>query len=167
MNRRIQDLNPKEILALAIALEQANGRCFQQFAVAFAGHDDQAASKWWELAEEESTHEEWLTGKFQRRFEGPVPSISQLGMEGFLKDLGFDPELPARQNFKADQVYRIALDAENRAARFYQEAESSAGDPSVALLFRQLAVMEKEHSDWLVQKMSGRLVPLENKGGRS
>ena len=154
MSRKISELSPKEVLALAIQIEQANGECLRKFAKAFDGYDPKVAEKFRELAEEEDLHEVWLTEKFKSRFKGPIPPIEALDVE----DMGAAVEWESPPNnvvdiLKADEIYQQALAAEYRARKFYEEAGSVASDKSLVLLFRQLAKMENDHAGWLEKKI--------------
>ena len=156
MIRKIGELSPKEVLALAIHIEQANGRRLRHFADAFSGRDGQVTEKFQELAEEERQHEIWLTEKFKRRFKGPIPSISEFDVKGVVEAVEWDDsEHAIFGSLTPDQVFRLALVAENNARRFYEEAESTAIDKSLRLLFRQLGAMENDHAGWLEKKIQG------------
>jgi erythrin-vacuolar iron transport family protein len=154
MNRKIHDLSTKEVLALAIHVEQENGDRLRNFAKAFDGHDPEVASKFRELAEEEDCHKEWLTQKFKRRFKGPVPSIQGVNVEGLEEIMAWNAaDFEDLNRNQADQIYQAALEMEYRARKFYQAAESIAVDKSLILLFRQLAGMEDDHVGWLEQRI--------------
>lgn len=154
MSRKISELKPEEILALAIHLERANGRHLRLFADAFEGRDPEAAQKFRELAAEENRHEEWLLEKFKRRFTGPVPSVGEFDVEGVMEILQWEAQ---GENFyedlKGSKIFQLALESENRARKFYQDAVPLTNDKSVSLLFRVLAAMEQDHVDWLVKKI--------------
>jgi erythrin-vacuolar iron transport family protein len=155
MTRKISELSPKEVLAIAIRIEQANGKLLRHFAEAFDSYDKKAAERFLELAEEEDLHETWLTEKFRRRFKGPIPPINELDVEGVKEVIKWN-ELKNKPSggLEAGKIYQLALEAENRARIFYQEAGSIAADKSLVLLFRQLAKMENDHAGWLENKIN-------------
>ena len=154
MARKINELTPKEVLALAIHLEQSNANRLRQFARSLDGHDETSARQFQELAEEEDHHEEWLTEKFKRRFTGPIPSIEELEVPELMDAVEWDAsENKILEDLKGKNVFQLALDLENRATKFYQEAETVEADKFLALLFRQLADMEQEHVRWLELKI--------------
>ncbi len=154
MTRKISELSPKEVLALAVRIEQANGKLMRNFAGAFLSYDKNAAEKFLELAEEEDLHEAWLTEKFKRRFKGLIPPINEFDVEGVKEVIEWDePKSLIVDGVEADKVYQLALEAENRARLFYQEAGTVAADKSLMLLFRQLAKMENDHAGWLEEKI--------------
>jgi len=156
MSRKINELTPKEVLALAICVEQANGKRLRLFAEIFQAREPETARKFLELAEEEDRHEQWLTEKFKRRFGGSIPPISEFDVEGVVEAIEWDaPEKQIAEGLKDDLVFQLALDSENRARNFYQDAVGLVEDKSLALLFRMLAAMERDHVGWLEDKIEG------------
>jgi rubrerythrin len=154
MTRKIQELSPKEVLALAIHVEQANGRRLTHFADAFDGYDNEVAAKFRELAEEERQHEVWLTHKFQRRFKGPIPDVREFDVEEVIEAVEWDDsEHQIFDSLNADEVFKLALAAEDQAQAFYKKAATIKGDKSLILLFRQLSEMEKDHAGWLKKRI--------------
>lgn len=154
MSRKINELSAQEVLALAIRIEQANGRRLRLFADDFESHDPEVAKRFRELAQEEDEHEEWLTQKFKRRFKGPVLPIGEFDVEGVVEAIEWeDSGHRLFDGLRAEKVFELAFQSEERASQFYQEAGSVAMDPSLALLFRQLAEMEKKHSSWIEKKI--------------
>jgi len=154
MSRKISELSSKEVLAIAIQIEKENGDCLRKFADAFEGHNKEVAQKFRELAEEEDCHHEWLSQKFKRRFHGEVPAPPTADVEGLKQALAWDEsEFKVFDSLKAEKIFQMALETENRARSFYQEAERTAIDKSLALLFRQLATMEDDHAGWLEERI--------------
>ena len=159
MTRKIADLKPEEILALAIHLERANGRHLRLFADAFEERDPEAAQKFRELAAEENRHEEWLMEKFKRRFTGPVPPISEFDVEGVMEILQWEARGERfYEDLNGPKIFRMALESENRARQFYQEAVGLTEDKSVVILFRMLAAMERDHVEWLEKKIQNAVL---------
>jgi rubrerythrin len=152
MNRKISELSVKEVLALAIQIEQENGDRLRQFAETLNGRDPEAAEKFRELAMEEDCHKEWLVQKFNRRFKSPLPHVDGSEVEGMEDAMVWGGPVKYRA-LEADQVYQTALAAENRAKEFYRKAGLTTLDKSLFLLFRQLATMEDGHVDWLERKI--------------
>lgn len=153
---------------MAISIEQANGRFLRQFADAFEGKDPQVSRRFRELAEEEAVHEEWLTEKFKRRFEGPVPAVPWVNVQGLEDAVEWaHPGIPVSEDLEEEEVFILALAAEKRASEFYRRAGLATMDKSLFLLFRQLVAMEKGHADWLKEQIQGMGAKNEAVGGKS
>jgi len=154
LTRKISELSPKEVLALAIHIESANKIRLQNFANAFSGYDGDVAEKFNELAEEEGLHEAWLRQKFKALFKGAVPKIDQSDIQEVVEAVDWDEsEQQIFDSLKAENVYRMALDAENEARNFYQVAIKTVKNPSLAKLFKELAGMENDHVEWLKKRI--------------
>ncbi|HJT24874.1 MAG TPA: ferritin family protein [bacterium] len=154
MTRKINELSPKEILALAIHIEQANKNRLRNFAHAFSGYDQEVEGKFNELAEEEGFHEAWLQQKFEKMFKGPVPKVTEFDVEEVVEAVEWDDsEHQIFDSLKAENVYRLALDAENGARNFYQVAIKTVKEKSLVKLFKELAGMENDHVEWLKKRI--------------
>ena len=147
MKHSIQDLTPKEVLALAITIEQANQKSLHYFSEMFDGTDDQVSRNFEEMSVEESYHEEILRRKFRKIFKGPIPEISQFDVEETAEIIS--PEESNSITFdklKANQVYPLAYEMEKRAKAFYEGAMQSVKDEELSNLFKELATMEGDHA---------------------
>ena len=155
MTRKIQELSPKEALALAIHVEQANGRRLKNFAHAFDGYDQTVADKFIELAAEEELHEKWLQEKFKKLFEGPLPDVREFDVEEVIEAVEWDDsEHQIFDSLKADDVFKLALEAEDSAKAFYQKAAQVVSkEKELAKLFGELSAMEDDHAGWLKKRI--------------
>lgn len=61
-------------------------------------------------------------------------------------------------------AFRIAIDKEEEASRFYTELADQADDPEMQKLFRQFAIDEAAHSDSL-KELYGSLRDTVSPGG--
>lgn len=154
MSRKINELSPREVLALAIHMECTNGKMLRHFAEYLHDRDELSSHQFMELAQEEDHHEEWLTEKYKRRFTGPIPEITELEVPEIVQAEKWDPsEEKLKKALLNKSVYQMALEIENRAKKFYEEAANLEIDKFLALLFRQLSGMEDEHVKWLEMKI--------------
>jgi rubrerythrin len=154
MSRTLETLSPKEVLALAIHVEQANSRRFRAFAEVFQGYDAEVAMRFEELAAEEDHHEELLVAQFQKSFGGTLPPLEQVDISGVVEAVDLDDgENLIFDTLKPRHVYELALKAELGAQEFYRKAVANAGDPALAALYRQLAEMETGHASFLEEKL--------------
>ncbi len=154
MSRRIENLSAKEVLALAIHVERANTRRFRAFADVFAQYDEAAAARFEELAQEEAHHESLLKERYGSRFDGPIPIIDEMEVEGVVESVDMeDPECLIFASLEPDRVYELALKAEVGAQEFYRKAADATSDDELALLYRELEGMEDEHRTWLEERI--------------
>ena len=154
MTRKIEELEPKEVLALAISIEQANQKALRNFSEMFDGYDAEVSRNFEEMALEEARHEEMLQQMFKKKYKGPVPAMDSFAIEGVVEAVDLDDsEFLIFDSFKAQQVYQACWGAERRARDFYLKAMKSVKDVEMANLFHDLAEMEEEHSDWLEKKL--------------
>jgi rubrerythrin len=154
MTRSIEDLTPKEMLALAVHVERANAARFRAFAGVFAGYDPKVAARFQELAAEEQQHESLLTTWFGRRFPGPIPTVEEADVKGIIESVDMvDAESLIFNTLEPAEVYDLALRAERGARDFYKQAAATARDAELAALYQELADMEKDHQAWLEERM--------------
>lgn len=155
MPRSFETLTPREVLALAIGVEQANARRFRSFAEVFSGYEPELAERFEELAVEEDGHEASLVKEFEKRFGTPIPVIEEVEVEGVIESVDMDDgEHLIFDSLKPKRVYELALRAERGAQEYYRRALSKAADPEVAALYNELAQMEDEHAGWLEGKLA-------------
>ena len=159
MARKIKDLTPREVLALAVRLEQANALRLRNFALAFQKQDPGTSARFDQLAREEDLHEEWLQAKYRKMFGSAVPPAENLDVEGLEKALEWDDaDYGALEGSRGDRVFRQALEAEQKARNFYLKAKRSAKSKALAKLFAELAEMEQGHTGWLAEKIEAQPV---------
>ena len=73
--RRFTDLDDREILALAIALEEEHGRIYAEYANGLSESYPASAKLFSEMAEEENEHRRWLIDLFREKFGEHIPLI--------------------------------------------------------------------------------------------
>src|ERR1700744_2798697 len=81
--RSFQSLDQREILALAIAMEEQDARIYDDFADGLRDRFPQQAEKFRELPRQENGHR--LLALFQARFGEPVPLVRREDIRGFVK----------------------------------------------------------------------------------
>jgi erythrin-vacuolar iron transport family protein len=154
MTRKLEDLSPKEMLALAISIEQSNQKTLHNFSEMFDGYDEEVSKNFEEMSVEEGHHEQLLLKKFKDMFKGPIPEITNFDVEEVVEAVDFDDsEHLIFDSLKAKQVYQLAYEAEKRARTFYEKAMKSVKNKEMASLFKELAAMEGDHAKWLENKI--------------
>jgi rubrerythrin len=148
-------LSEREILALAISLEEEDERVYADYAEGLRQDFPASAAVFESMRAEESGHRRRLIELYQKRFGEHIPLIRRQDVKGFvtrkpvwlIKPLGLD----------AVRKQATALEVESR--RFYEKAASRAQDASVRQLLNDLAQEERTHEDLAVELEKSKLQP--------
>jgi rubrerythrin len=142
MARNFADLRENEILALAITLEEEDGRIYGDFADKLRGDFPQAAKMFERMAEEECGHRQQLLDTYKAQFGDRIPLLRRGDVKGFVN----------RKSWwlsRAVSPTRAAKEAEimeMETRRFYERAAQKVTNTSVRKLLGDLAFAEREHS---------------------
>src|SRR5260370_20014297 len=85
MLKKFKDLTEKEILAIAIAAEEEDGRIYGEFADALREEYPSTAQMFEEMRAEEVMHRDRLFEMFRQRFGDHIPLIRRENVKGFLQ----------------------------------------------------------------------------------
>src|SRR3989442_9562672 len=85
MLKKFKDLTEKEILAIAIAAEEEDGRIYGEFADALRDEYPATAEMFEEMRREEVGHRDRLFEMFRQRFGERIPLIRRENVKGFLQ----------------------------------------------------------------------------------
>src|SRR3989454_11270728 len=85
MLKKFKDLTEKEILAIAIAAEEEDGRIYGEFADALRDEYPSTAQMFEEMREEEVGHRDRLFAMFRQRFGEHIPLIRRENVKGVLQ----------------------------------------------------------------------------------
>ena len=148
-------LSEREILALAISLEEEDERVYTDYAEGLRQDFPATAVVFDGMRAEESGHRRRLIELYQKRFGEHIPLIRRQDVKGFvtrkpvwlIKPLGLD----------AVRKQATALEVESR--RFYEKAASRAEDASVRQLLNDLAQEERTHEDKAEELEKDKLRP--------
>ncbi len=150
MLRLIEDLQPKEVLALAIAVEEANASRFEALANFYAGCDESLRVLFAQLHDEEVQHAQMLLSEWERRLgSSPRPNVREEDVEGVIEAFDLEDDGSFLNDLKREDALRHVENAEHAAKQFYEEAASRCTDPALHALFLDLAIMEADHADAL------------------
>jgi rubrerythrin len=141
--RSFDSLNEKEVLALAISLEEEDERIYADFAEGLRQDFPATATVFDEMKEEESGHRRRLIELSREKFGDHIPLIRRQDVRGFVnrrpvwlvRPLGLD----AVRNSAA------AMEVETR--RFYERASARTSDARVRQLLDDLAQEERYHEN--------------------
>ena len=142
------ELTEREILALAIGLEEEHGRIYAEYAHALADSFPASAHVFKDMAEEENDHRRSLIDLFQQKFGDHIPLIRRQDVKGFVKH---DPVWLGRP-LRLEKVRAQAEAIEFETRQFYERALARATDASMRKLLGDLAAAEREHVS-LAQKL--------------
>src|SRR5579862_2329898 len=134
MAKRLRDLSEREILALAVSLEEEDSRIYGEFADGLRQTYPDTAKIYDEMREEESQHRARLIATYRRRFGEHIPLIRRHDVKGFIERR---PIWLARP-FRIDDVRKQVEVMELETRRFYERAVPHVSDAGVRDLLGDL-----------------------------
>jgi erythrin-vacuolar iron transport family protein len=140
--RDFNSLSEKEILALAIFLEEEDERIYADLAEGLRENFPGTAEIFDGMREEESDHRRRLIELFRQKFGEHIPLIRRQDVKGFVQRQGVWLIQPLNLQKIRNQV--SAMEVETR--RFYERAAARAADAGVRQLLDDLAQVERTHS---------------------
>lgn len=141
MATAFKDLTEKEILALAISLEEEDARIYADIADGLRAEYPATASIFEQMRAEEETHRARLIELFRQRFGDHIPLIRRQDVKGFVERRPIWRLRPLR----LEDVRRLAELMEVETRRFYERAAQRIADASTRQLLDDLASAEREH----------------------
>ena len=147
--RNFSDLTEREILALAIAAEEEDGRIYIDIAEGLRENYPSSAQVFMEMAAEENEHRRDLIDMYREKFGEHIPLIRRQDVRGFLQR---KPVWQTRP-LGLDAVRDLAESMELEATTFYHRAAARTSDASIRKLLGDLAEAEVKH-----EHSAGRLV---------
>jgi rubrerythrin len=142
IKKKFKELSEKEILALAVASEEEDGRIYGEFADALRETYPATAQMFEAMREEEVVHRDRLLATFRERFGDHIPLIRRENVKGFLQRRPTWLVRPLGVNVARKQAKIMEMEA----ARFYSRAVSRVTDASTRELLNKLADEERKHS---------------------
>ena len=141
MAKSFKDLTEREILALAISLEEEDGRVYGDFVDGLRESYPATARMFEEMQSEESQHRTWLIENYRQRFGDHIPLIRRQDVKGFVARRPIWLVRPLGIGAVRKQVETMELETR----RFYERAASRVTDASVRKLLGDLAEIERQH----------------------
>ena len=141
MAKRFGELSEVEILALAIALEEEDGRIYADFADGLRERYPDTAALFDAMREEESEHRASLIAIYRSRFGEHIPLIRRQDVKGFVQRRPLWLSRPLRIQDVRKQVEVMELETR----RFYERAVGHVSDAGVRQLLGDLAEVERRH----------------------
>jgi rubrerythrin len=141
--RNFDSLTEREILALAISLEEEDERVYADYAEGLRQDFPASAAVFDGMRAEESGHRRRLIEIYQRKFGEHIPLIRRQDVKGFV----FRKPVWLVKPLGLDSVRNQASAMEVESRRFYERASARAEDAGVRQLLDDLAQEERSHED--------------------
>ncbi len=139
--KTFDQLDEREILALAISSEEEDGRTYADFAHGLRDTHAETAKVFSAMAVEEDGHRKALIELFREKFGEHIPQVRRQDVRGTVHRKKLWHFLP----MGTDAVRKQAQQMEQDAARFYRLAAAKTTDASIRKLLGDLAVAEEYH----------------------
>ncbi|MBV8709547.1 MAG: rubrerythrin [Acidobacteriaceae bacterium] len=155
MAKNFKDLSEREILALAISLEEEDGRIYGEFAEALRTGYPATAKILEEMQAEESGHRASLIELYQSRFGNHIPLIRRGDVRGFVSR----PAIWLTGQVSPASARKAIESMEFDTRRFYTLAMEQVTDASTRKLLGDLAEAEMKHSSTAEEMERSHLTP--------
>ena len=141
--REFASLSEREILSLAVAAEEEDGRIYSEFASRLAETYPGSAALFEGMAAEEDEHRRRLLDLYVERFGPRLVPIRREHVRGFLAR----KPIWLMKNLSLETVRQQVWEMEEGAYRFYMEAAKQTTDAGIRKLLGDLAAQERKHAD--------------------
>ncbi len=141
--RNFDSLTEREILALAISLEEEDERVYADFADGLRQEFPASADVFEEMRKEESGHRRRLIELHQQKFGEHIPLIRRQDVKGFVQRRAVWLNQPLR----LEEVRKQASAIEVETRRFYERSAARMQDASIRQLLDDLASEERHHEE--------------------
>jgi erythrin-vacuolar iron transport family protein len=141
MPKSFYELSEKEVLALAISLEEEDGRIYGEFAERIRSNYPKTAGTLDAMREEESGHRHKLTESYRQRFGDYIPLIRRQDLKGFVNR----KPIWLNRILTVDQIRNEIGSMEQETRRFYEAAAQKSTSAPVRQLLNDLAQEESKH----------------------
>jgi len=153
--RNFNSLSEREILALAIALEEEDERIYADFAEGLRQDFPASAAVFDGMRAEESGHRRRLIELYREKYGDHTPHFRRQDVRGFVNRKPVWLVKPLGLEAVRNQV--SAMEVETR--RFYEKAAAGAQDARVRQLLDDLAQEERSHEDKAEELEKDKLAP--------
>lgn len=139
--RQFSELGEKDILALAITLEEEHSRIYSDYADGLKDNFPASAAVFSQMAAEEHAHRSWLMDLYRARFGDHIPLMRPQDIRGFTRH----KPIWLMRPLNLDTVRRQAEEIEYETRIFYERALSQTTDISTRKLLGDLIAAERGH----------------------
>ncbi len=141
--KNLNTLSEREILALAISLEEEDERVYADYAEGLKQDFPASASVFEAMRGDESGHRQRLIELYRQKFGEHIPLIRRHDVRGFVQR----KPVWLMRPLGLDSVRKQASAMEVETRQFYERAAARAQDASVRQLLDDLAQEERRHED--------------------
>src|ERR1700679_1672277 len=156
--KKFHDLTEREVLALAISLEEEDERVYADFAEGLRQDYPASAEMFEAMREEESGHRRRLIELYRQKFGEHIPLIRRQDVRGFVER----PALWLMRPLRIEAVRKEASTMEVETRRFYEKAARRTEDASVRQLLDDPINEEREHEE-RAQELDKQKLPAQVK----
>ena len=153
--RNFDSLSEREILALAISLEEEDERVYADYAEGLRESFPGSAAVFEGMRDEESTHRRRLIELYQQQFGNHIPLIRRQDVKGFVHRR---PVWLVRP-LGLDTVRKQAAAMEIESRRFYEKSSARAQNAGIRQLLDDLAQEERSHENRAEELEKDKLAP--------
>jgi rubrerythrin len=151
--RSLDSLTEREILALAISMEEEDERVYADYAYELKADFPSTAAVFDGMRAEESTHRRRLIDLYREKFGDHIPLIRRQDVRGLIQRKPMWLTKPLR--LEAIRTQAAAMEVETR--RLYERAAARTQDAAVRQLLDDLAQEERQHQDRAEELGKGNL----------
>jgi rubrerythrin len=153
--KNFDTLSEREILALAISLEEEDERVFADFAEGLRQDFPASAAVFDGMRDEESGHRRRLIELYRQKFGEHIPLIRKQDVKGFVQR----KPVWLMRPLGLDLVRKEASAIELETRLFYEKASARTQDASIRQLLDDLAQEERAHEDKAQELEETKLKP--------
>ncbi len=153
--KNFNELSEREILALAISLEEEDERVYADFAEGLRQDYPGSAGIFAAMRGEESEHRRQLIELYRQKFGEHIPLVRRQDVKGFVQRTPVWLVSP----LGLDTVRKQASAMEVETRRFYEHAAARTQDASIRQLLDDLAQQERSHEDRAQELTEEKLRP--------
>lgn len=139
--RSFESLSEREVLALAVSLEEEDERIYADYAEELRQDFPATAQMFDAMRQEESEHRRRLIELYRSKFGEHIPLIRRNDVKGFVNRRPIWLTRPLR----LDAIRKEAATMEVETRRFYEKSADRAQDASIRQLLNDLAQEERAH----------------------
>ncbi|MGA3065954.1 MAG: iron exporter MbfA [Tepidisphaeraceae bacterium] len=141
--RTFDSLTEREILALAIGMEEEDSRIYADYADGLRANYPASAAVFETMRNQEIGHRQRLTELYRQKFGEHIPLLRRQDVKGFLHRR---PHW-LRRPLGLEAVRRQAAEMEAEVQRFYNAAAARSADLSIRELLTNLSDEERAHEE--------------------
>ncbi|MEI9983912.1 MAG: iron exporter MbfA [Aliidongia sp.] len=154
--RHFSELTEREVLALAVSLEEEDERIYDNFVDGLKEQYPASANIFRGMAKEEAGHRHRLIELYRAKFGEHIPLIRREDVSGFVKR----KPIWLLRPLGLDTVREQAEIMELKTKRFYRSAARRATDAAIRQLLDDLATEETRH-EGLAEQLTSEQLPVD------